>query len=360
MEEYDQQLELYSEFTKKTERLIRELLKEKNLKYNSITSRIKGKSKLHEKLIRPDKYYLDLKEVTDIAGIRIITYFSDEIDTIAKVMRDEFEIDWKHSVDKRVSIEPDRFGYISLHYIAKIKKSRLELTEYQRFQDCKIEIQMRSILQHAWAENEHDIGYKTKESIPKNTRRSFSRLAGLLEIADSEFIRIRSDLQEYEKIIPSLIIETPKLVLIDKVSLYIYIKNSNLVNGLDIKISNATKIQIVKDENNLHLFIDNLINKLEYVGLKNIDDINSSLYEFGDVIVDITAQVAGIWDDESRELPRGICLFNLCYVLVAQNESPEEVLEYLEKFDIGMNEGRNQEAESIISYYKQAIANIKT
>ena len=367
MREYDQQFELYSDFTENTKDLIVKLLNEKNLNVHSITERVKERPNLLEKLTRPDKYYLNLNEVMDIAGIRIITFFSDEVYAVAEIIKDQFEIDDEHSVDKSVLIEPDRFGYISLHYIAKFKNHRLELPEYHHFSDCKVEIQMRSILQHAWAENEHDIGYKTKQSIPKNIRRSFSRIAGLLEIADSEFIRIKNSLKEYEESVTSLIIQAPNLVFIDKVSLNIFIKNSDFVHDLDTEISIATKIQIVKEETYFNLFIDNLIDRLEYVGLNNIDDINSSLNEFADiinefakVIVDITPLKAGIEDIEFRELPHGFCSFYLTYVLVARNESSKEVLEYLEKFDIGIEEGRYQDANSIISYYKQAIANSRT
>ena len=51
-----------------------------------------------------------------------------------------------------------------------------ELTEYT------FEIQFRTVLQHAWAEIEHDLGYKTEFGIPLDVRREFSRVAGLLEI----------------------------------------------------------------------------------------------------------------------------------------------------------------------------------
>lgn len=361
MGEYDQQFELYSDFTKKTKDLIGELLIEKNRNVHSITKRVKERPNLLEKLTRPDKYYLNLNEVMDIAGIRIITFFSDEVYSVAEIIKDQFEIDDEHSVDKSVLIEPDRFGYISLHYIAKFKNSRLELPEYHRFSDCKVEIQIRSILQHAWAENEHDIGYKTKMAIPKNIRRSFSRIAGLLEIADSEFIRIKSNLKEYEESTTLLIAEAPNLVLIDKVSLTIFINNSDSVHDLDTEIAIATKIQIDKDQARVKFFVENLIGRLEYVGLKNIYDVDSTLNEFSNVInkfanviVDITA---GIEDIEFRELPHGFCLFYLTYVLVARNESKKEVVEYLEKFNIGIKEGRDQDADSIIAYYKQAINN---
>lgn len=357
MEEYDQKVKVYPNFCIKTEELIKDLLKEKDIVVSSITSRVKERAKLQEKLNRPNKPYSNLNKVTDIAGVRIVTYYSDEVDVVAKIISNEFEIDWENSVDKRVLMEPDRFGYLSLQYIAKFSKDRLILTENRRFSDCQVEIQMRSILQHAWAENEHDTGYKAKEPIPREIRRYFSRLAGLLEIADSEFVQIRKSLQNYEKKVTPQISEMPKSVLIDKVSMNIFIKNSPLVYDLDKRISIATNSRIKAEETNSDSFMDDLINKLKYVGLENIDDINSSLHEFGDIIVSFTSLIAGTGDGEFRELRHGICLFNLIDVKVACNESPEEYLEYLEKFEIGMKEERKQEADFVISNYKQAIAN---
>jgi putative GTP pyrophosphokinase len=61
------------------------------------------------------------------------------------------------------------------------------LAEYHRFSGHIVEVQVRTILQHAWAEIEHDIQYKSLRTIPTEIRRRFVALAGMLEIADREF-----------------------------------------------------------------------------------------------------------------------------------------------------------------------------
>lgn len=358
MEEYGRRVDVYKRFTIKTEELIKDILKNDDA-VSSITSRVKDKSSLEEKLKKPDKPYSNLNEVTDIAGVRIVTYYYDGVDKVKKMICDEFKIDRKNSVDKRLLMDPDRFGYLSLHCIANLSQDRLKLREYKEFSDYKVEIQIRSILQHAWAENEHDTGYKSKESIPKELRRSFSRLAGLLEIADSEFLRIRSSLQDYEKNVTPQISENPEGVPINKVTLNGFIKTNDLVAELDKKIRIATKLESKEEETDPNSFIDNLIDKLKYVGLKNMDDIISSLHEFGDVIVNITCMAAETGDGgHDKLLHKGICLFNLVEVKVASNGS-EEYVEYLEKFGIGSEEGWKQEADYRVSNYKQARANLK-
>ena len=73
-------------------------------------------------------------------------------------LQDQFYIDEKNSVDKRKALGDREFGYLSLHRIAMVSPQRGKLIEYLRFKDEPFEIQIRSILQHAWAEIEHDLG----------------------------------------------------------------------------------------------------------------------------------------------------------------------------------------------------------
>lgn len=149
LDEYEKKCLHYSTFTEKMEKLIKDLIKENNLRVHSITSRVKRRASLQMKLTRLEKGYARLSDVPDISGLRIITYFADDVDLIADMIEKEFDVDRKRSVDKRELLDPDRFGYLALHYVVKISSSRLKLTEYKRFGDCQAEIQVRSILQHA-------------------------------------------------------------------------------------------------------------------------------------------------------------------------------------------------------------------
>ena len=61
--------------------------------------------------------------MTDLLGVRIITYFPDEVDKAAKLVEREFCVDPDNSVDKRSILDPDRFGYLSLHYVLTLNRS---------------------------------------------------------------------------------------------------------------------------------------------------------------------------------------------------------------------------------------------
>jgi hypothetical protein len=126
-----------------------------------------------------------------LAGVRIITYFPATLPEIEAVLKDEFDV--IERADKgQILLEEERFGYQSIHYLVRVKRNRAQLPEYERFRDSIVEIQLRTILQHAWAEIEHDIQYKGASVIPVEIRRRFMALAGMLEVADREFQAIQN------------------------------------------------------------------------------------------------------------------------------------------------------------------------
>ena len=156
--------------------------------------RVKEEKSLVGKLYRSGDWYQKLEDLTDLLGARVILYFSDDVDKIGKLVEQEFDIDWTLSSDKRKLLEPDSFGYQSLHYICSLPKDG---SYPEELTGIRFEIQIRSILQHAWAQIEHDMGYKSQFGVPRTVVREFARLAGLLELADEEFVRTRDHINLY-------------------------------------------------------------------------------------------------------------------------------------------------------------------
>jgi ppGpp synthetase/RelA/SpoT-type nucleotidyltranferase len=176
-------------------RLIETLLEDSGIQVHGVSSRMKSRDSVLQKIARSSESR-SVDSLTDLLGIRVVTYFPDEVDSVARLVEREFAVDKGHSVDKRKLLDPDRFGYLSLHYILALGDERLKLAEYRHYRGLRFELQIRSILQHAWAEIEHDLGYKSKAAVPPSARRRFSRLAGLLELADAEFLGIREQLAQ--------------------------------------------------------------------------------------------------------------------------------------------------------------------
>ena len=160
----------------------------------AIESRVKSEESLAGKLELKGGKYNSLRDITDIVGLRVITFYIDDVDKVASAVERLFDVDWENSVDKRKIHEIDSFGYLSLHYICSVKDF-----EY------KFEIQMRTVLQHAWANMNHDTGYKSGVEIPFRYMRSMSRMAGMLELIDEEFSRIRAELANYRRMVKALV-----------------------------------------------------------------------------------------------------------------------------------------------------------
>lgn len=186
----------YENFGKVMNSLIQSLMNLSEIDTHSIHHRVKDKKSLKNKINKKNKYN-SINEITDILGLRIITYYSTDVDSVERVIRENFIIDEINTIDKRKTYEPDRFGYMSLHYVVSLNTDRCSLVEYSSFRDMKFEIQIRTILQHTWAEIEHDLGYKNKNSVPDHIRRKFSILSGTLELVDSAFIDIKEALTTY-------------------------------------------------------------------------------------------------------------------------------------------------------------------
>jgi ppGpp synthetase/RelA/SpoT-type nucleotidyltranferase len=195
---------------------LQEVLERGGVSVHGVSHRIKTPASLARKLNRPDKIYQRLEELTDLVGLRVITFFDDSIEQVARLIEQHFRVDIDRSVDKRLQQDPDSFGYRSLHYICHPPQAIL--ARHPGW-DWPFEIQIRTILQHAWAEIEHDLGYKSPESVPLPIRRRFSRLAGLLELADSEFVELRRFMEDYARNVREPVLLTSGTLGLDAMSL---------------------------------------------------------------------------------------------------------------------------------------------
>lgn len=193
----------YNEFYLKYERLATNLklafesfLHETGIDVLDVTYRIKDFESFWEKIQR--KGYKDpIKEIEDICGLRIICFYPSDLEKISKVINNEFYI--KESVDKADLLEPDKFGYRSLHFILTLKDSWLQAPNYRGLGELKAEVQVRTILMHAWADIEHKLAYKKKEDVPDQFKRKLYQLSALFEIADEQFDLLRKNKEEYRQ-----------------------------------------------------------------------------------------------------------------------------------------------------------------
>lgn len=194
LDEYLQAKPLFEKAKDAIVGMLRDALARNGLIVTTVEARVKTQESLVGKLALKGAKYASLEDITDILGARIVTFYTDDVDRIAAMAEQLFDIDWTNSVDKRKLHQLDSFGYNSLHYIC-----RLPDTPY------RFELQLRTTLQHAWAAINHDTGYKSGVEIPREYMRRMNRLAGMLEMADDEFSRIRTELNDYRRRVQQLV-----------------------------------------------------------------------------------------------------------------------------------------------------------
>jgi len=191
--------EEYSALCEVVRHLLQSILPRDKYSIHSIDARAKDIESFRKKAGQPHpvskekpKYDLPLDQIRDLAGVRVITYVPGAVSQIHQAISTNFEV--LEAEDKGKKLEKEgRLGYQSVHLLVRFASSRLCLPEYSRFKELVCEIQIRTILQHAWAELEHDIRYKSVVDAPSHISQRFIALAGLIEIADREFQAIQDE-----------------------------------------------------------------------------------------------------------------------------------------------------------------------
>jgi predicted RNase H-like nuclease/ppGpp synthetase/RelA/SpoT-type nucleotidyltranferase len=180
--------------------LVTDLLDEAGINYLTVSGRTKSIASFAEKATRAVdgvRLYRDpLREIGDQIGVRVITYVRDDVDAVADLLADQVVVRDDRDLGRETASE-GRFGYASRHLQITLDAPREKLPAYAHLPGRNVQVQIRTVLQHAWAEFEHDIRYKG--TVPPEHAHDFDRrftlAAGLLELADQEFTTIRNRLR---------------------------------------------------------------------------------------------------------------------------------------------------------------------
>jgi len=352
--EYDEKISVYGEFAERLCGLVKEILSVSGISVHSVTFRKKERDSFIKKLGKPGASYGKISDVTDLCGLRIITHFSDDVSRISEIIESEFSVDKENSSNKSDSLDPDRFGYLSVHYVLSNNSARSGLMEYRKFKGLKAEVQIRSILQHAWAEIEHDLGYKSPRGVPREVRRRFSRLAGLLELADQEFSTIRDELGVYSTEVVGRIKNDSSTVELNALSLQAFVAGSQEVSEMDDEIARIRNWGLEEaplDYSARH------VEKLAYLGVFNVSDLEEKILENFDLV----NKFSRAWLDRYQGsgdliVYSGISIFYLCYVLAIVKYFPEIPLDYVMKFNIGAKVSREEFAEELLGVFESVVS----
>lgn len=296
------------------------LLESHGVRYEKIESRCKGFVSFAEKCSNPNKRYdSPINDVTDLVGFRVIFFDGNDVDSFANVVTKNFEIDWFNSVDKRAAQKLNEFGYQSLHLVCSLRSEDASTDkELLRF---KFEIQLRTVLQHAWASISHALHYKSSAEVPAELQRRLYRLAGLLELADSEFTQLQQAKATLTKRLAGIISEAPEVVQLEPGSLAAYLSHALVVKDLTAAAIKAGFHETVAPP---EAYIPRIMQVTKHLGIGDIAALDRLLLKFRNHAHSVLtalrrAEGAGSW----RASPACFVLFAL-YACVP-NLSKEEL-----------------------------------
>ncbi len=341
LDDYRENLESFNKMKDIVESTLHKLVSDNGLYVNAIEARIKTEESLTGKLERKGHKYKMLDDITDILGARVITFYTDEVDKIAALVEKNFDVDWNESVDKRKLIDLDRFGYQSLHYICRIPKHIFAAPEHPEINSYRFEIQMRTALQHVWATINHDTGYKSGIEIPKEHLRNINRIAGMLELADEQFSRIRMEISEYRRNVQALVADGNfAQVPLDGDTFRSYL-------ALEPFNKLANRIALI---NQAEIYEDNLLPYLEVFSkmkFKTLGDIEKLINDYSDDAYQLALhQIAGT---DLDIIALSVTIQNLCCVYTLRQGYGIAGLEVLFNILGGTETSNHQRAERIFN-----------
>ena len=344
LEQYRSLLPVYEKMAEVIPEKLKGFFSEAGFIAAAVEHRVKTEASLRGKLELKGSKYNDIYDVTDIIGIRVITFYIDDVDKVASVLERLFEIDWVNSVDKRKAHETDSFGYLSLHYICRVPESSYSDPEHPEVNKIRFEVQMRTVLQHAWANMNHDTGYKSGVEIPKVYLRNLSRLAGILELVDDEFSRIRRELADYRRRVQSLVASGNLAdVTLDGESFRSYLTIGPF-DRLTRKIASLNQAEIQQVD------LSNFVPLLLGMGFKTLGEVDALVKDYSEAAYQIACFQIGLTDIDI--LSSSVAPQNLCTAYILKNGGGRAGLRYMLNLLNGESESNDALAEFLVNQTK--------
>ena len=344
LEQYHSLLPVYAKMGEVIPQRLKDFFAEAGIIVAAVEHRVKTEDSLTGKVLRKGGKYRSIFDLTDLVGLRVITFYIDDVDKVASVLERLFEIDWENSVDKRKAHEIDSFGYLSLHYICRIPESAYHDPELPEINKIRFEVQMRTVLQHAWANMNHDTGYKSGVEIPKVYLRNLSRLAGMLELVDDEFSRIRREISDYRRQVQSLVASgNLDEVPLDGDSFRSYLSIHPFAR-LTRRIASLNQAEIQDVD------LSRFLPLLKELGFKTLGEVSNLIKNYSDAAYQIACFQIGLTDIDI--LSSAVAPQNLCTAYILKNGGGRAGLRFMLDILNGPNESNEGMAEFLVDQTK--------
>jgi len=276
IEQYNKEYDYYQKLAQIICNKIEDQLFKRGIKA-IVSFRAKKPERLYDKLVKRNekKNYKTVSEIyqdiVDLAGIRVSLYFPSERELLDEIIKEIFDVKLKKDFpdNSHTPKHTKRFsGYWATHYRVQLKEEAL----IKRYQNTLAEIQVASVLMHAWSEVEHDLVYKPYSGeLSKEELSILDEINGLVLAGEIALERLQS----------AMALRTENAAIIDdKYELTNYIINK-FKNNENVKYGNTFLINNIL--NNFKKIDTKVLNN--YLNLINLEDNETISNQFLDIVI---------------------------------------------------------------------------
>ncbi|AQQ05680.1 hypothetical protein B0E33_20660 [Roseibium algicola] len=326
---------IYEQFTRRNEALLREVLAEGEDFY-AIEARTKDLASFETKVDQPEKEqkYKDFTEITDLSGLRIICYLEEDVDRVCARLAELYEIDIQHSVNKNDQLDPNQFGYRSRHFVVRFTEERGSLMENAKFNGLKAEIQVRTILQHAWAAIDWKLRYKNPADVPQQLRRRVFRVSALLELVDDEFSSLSTSVAEVRKEYGRKVDAGDLTIAVDRESVDIFIEKDADLEAL-VKQAENVGFAIAPNHPNARDPYGGLTSTASRAGIATIDEIKAKIADVVERRDETLSKVVAAWKAPDHPPRLVMSKAGLARLAIVLSVGTEQAIRLIEEMPFG-------------------------
>ena len=216
---YVEKLSLYEEYSSRIRNLVEDLVERDDIEVCGIDGWAKAPAELVKNL---DAHYSSenfgmLGSISDLVTVRVLLRFPEDVRKVEEIICSEFNVDFGQSVTSGGLEDPFRFGYPAVLYSLTLSESRASLREWQKYKDLPFRLELRTVLQEAWATIYPRVNMSVDSVSEKKFKRKLLRLAALLEEADEGFLSLWEQMKDASVLVPpqSAPVETARDASVD-------------------------------------------------------------------------------------------------------------------------------------------------
>lgn len=200
---YVEKLSLYEEYTSRIRNLVQDLVEREDIEICSIEGWAKEPVEVVRYLsAQGDSGALDLDRIADLVTVRVLLRFPEDVYKVEEIVCSEFDVDLEHSIPSSGLEDPFRFGYPAVVYSLSLSESRSSLREWRKYLGLGFRLELRTVLQEAWATISPRVNLNVDSVSEKKLKRKLVRLAALLEEADEGFLSLWEEVKDVSVLVP--------------------------------------------------------------------------------------------------------------------------------------------------------------